>query len=139
MVASRGLELHYKQIPASKVHINALKAGIASNEIRKYLSSFARIIITSPIKTNNAVLAPGSYVLGLQEEKEGTGRWFFAVNDQASGKQLARLDPIFDTLAPAMCARVMTMELERRPGSNLLRITMKWGNLSISTKDALEL
>jgi hypothetical protein len=139
MISSRGLEIHYKQIPASKIQISALKAGTPSNEIRKFLSSFARITIKNPIKTSSTVLQPGNYLLGLQEEKMGSGHWFFAVVEPNSGKQLTKLDPIFESLTPTLCARVMTMELDRRPGSNLLKIKMKWGDFSVSTRDALEL
>jgi hypothetical protein len=139
MVASLGLEIHYKQIPATKIQISALRTGTPSTEIRNYLSSFARITLTNPLKTGSVTLQPGNYMFGLQEEKVGSGHWFFAVFEPASGRQLLRLDPVFDTLSPTMCARVMTMDIERRPGSNRFKIKMKWGDLSVTTRDTLEI
>lgn len=139
MVSSRGLEIHYKQIPASKIQIDSLRTGTASTAIRKYLASFARIVVANPIKTNSTTIQPGSYHLGLLEERPGSGRWFFAVIDITSGKSLLRLDPVFTTLSPEACARVMTLELDRRPGSNRLKFILKWGDLSVTTREMLEL
>jgi hypothetical protein len=139
MVSSKGLEIYYKQIPAAKIQISALKVGAPSTEIRKFLSSFARLTIKNPIKTTNTTLQPGNYLLGLQEDKQGSGRWHFSVIEPNSGRSIMKMDPIFESLTPTLSARVMTMELDRRPGSNLLKIKMKWGDLSISTRDAIEL
>lgn len=139
MVSSKGLEIYYKQIPAAKIQISALKAGAPSIEIRKFLSNFARLTIKNPIKTTTTTLQPGNYLFGLQEDRQGSGRWFFSVIEPASGRAVIKMDPIFESLTPTLRARVMTMELDRRPGSNFLRIKMKWGDLSISTRDAIEL
>ena len=139
MVASLGLEIHYKQIPATKIQIASLRTGTPSTEIRNFLSKFAQITLTNPLKTGTAVLQPGSYTLGLHEDKVGSGRWFFTVSELASGRQLLRFDPIFDTLRPTNCARVMTMEIDRRPGSNRFKIRMRWGDMSITTREALEI
>jgi hypothetical protein len=138
MVSSLGLEIHYKPIPASKIHIAALKAGTPSQEIRKFLTNFARLTLKTPIKSNNTLLQPGEYLLGLQEDRKG-GRWFFTVIEPLTGKTLTRLDPVFESLTPALTARVMTMELDRRPGSKQLKIKMKWGDLLITTRESLEL
>jgi hypothetical protein len=139
MVASLGLEIHYKQIPATQIQISSLRTGTPSTNIRNYLSSFARITLSNKLKSGSTVLQPGNYMLGLQEEKPGNGRWFFAILEPGSGRQLVKLDPVFDTLAPNLCARVMTMEIDRRPGSNRFKIKMKWGDLSITTKEMLEI
>jgi hypothetical protein len=139
MVASLGLEIHYKQIPATKIQISSLRNGNPSTEIRNYLSSFARITITNPMKINQTVVQPGNYMFGLQEEKLGSGRWFFTIQEAVSNRPMLRLDPVFDTLTPTACARVMTMEIDRRPGSNRFKIKMKWGDLSITTRDLLEI
>jgi hypothetical protein len=139
MVASLGLEIHYKQIPATKIQLASLRTGTTSTEIRNFLSSFARISLTNPLKTGSTTLQPGSYMLGLQEEKIGSGRWFFTIYEPGGGRQLLRLDPVFDTLSPTSCARVMTMDIDRRPGSNRFKIRMKWGDLSITTRDTLEI
>jgi hypothetical protein len=139
MVASLGLEIHYKQIPATKIQISSLLNGKPSKDIRNYLSSFARITITNPMKINQTVIQPGNYMFGLQEDKLGSGRWFFTIQEPVSSKPLLRLDPVFDKLNPTACARVMTMEIDRRPGSNRFKIKMKWGDLSITTKDLIEI
>jgi hypothetical protein len=139
MVASLGLEIRYKQIPANRLQIASIKTGAPSSEIRNYLTSFARLTITNPLKTNNTVLPPGNYNFGLQEDRTGSGNWFFYVIDPSTGRQFARLDPVFDTLNPAMCVRVMTMEIDRKPGTKSLKIKMKWGDLSVTTRDVLEL
>ncbi|MEW6730383.1 MAG: hypothetical protein AB1489_03490 [Acidobacteriota bacterium] len=139
MVASLGLEIHYKQIPASRIQVASLRNGTSSTEIRKFLARFARLNIANPIKTSNTTLPPGQYVLGLYEEKTGSGRWFFALQESSTGRQLTRLDPVMDTLTPALCARVMTMEIDRKPGSNRFKIKMKWGDLSLTTRETLEI
>jgi hypothetical protein len=139
MIASLGLEIHYKQIPATKIQITALRTGTPSTEIRNFLSSFARITLTNPLKTGSTTLQPGSYMFGLQEEKIGSGRWFFTVLEPASERLLLRLDPVINTLSPTMCAHVMTMEIDRKPGSNRFKIKMRWGDLSITTREALEI
>ncbi|KAF0247191.1 MAG: hypothetical protein FD167_3409 [bacterium] len=138
MISSRGLEIHYKQIPTSKIDTSALKLGNPNSETRKYLANFAHIVVKNPIKTNTTTLLPGNYNLGLQEERLGSGKWFFAITE-VNGRSLSRIEPVFESLAPAMCAHVMTLELDRKPGSNLLKIKMKLSDLSITTKDALEL
>lgn len=138
MISSRGLEIHYKQIPTSKIDTSALKQGNPNNELRKYLASFALISVKNPVKINTTNLLPGNYVLGLQEEKSGSGKWFFSINE-ATGKSLSRIEPVFEALSPAMCTHVMTLELDRKAGSNLLKIKIKMSDLSITTKDAFEL
>jgi hypothetical protein len=138
MISSRSLEIYYKQIPTSKIDTSSLKSGNPNNELRKYLANFARITVKSPIKTTSTTLSPGNYNLGFQEEKTGSGKWFFSISE-TNGKSVSRIEPVFEALSPAMCTHVMTLELDRKPGSNLLKIKMKLSDLSITTKDALEL
>lgn len=138
MVSSRGLEIYYKQIPTSKINTSELKSGKPSNEVRKYLANFARIVVKQPVKTNSVTLFPGNYSLGLEEEKLGTGRWLFFLTE-SNGKLVTRMEPVFEALPPAMSTHVITLELDRKAGSNLLKIRVKLSDLSISTKDALEL
>lgn len=138
MISSRGLEIYYKQIPTSKINTSELKSGTPSNEVRKYLANFARIIVKNPVKTNSVTLLPGNYSLGLKEEKIGTGKWLFSLTE-ASGKVITHMEPVFEALSPAMSTHVVTLELDRKAGSNLLKIRVKLSDLSISTKDALEL
>lgn len=138
MVVSRSVEIHYNQVPASKISTASLKNGTPSNEVRRFLSKVAKITIKTPVKAANLTIQPGNYLLGLQEEKHGTGKWFISLADN-EGREITRFEPIMESLTPAICTRVMTIELERRPGSNLLKIKIKCGDLSISMKDTLEL
>ena len=139
MVTSLGLEIHYKQVPATNIQTSSLRSGTASKEIRKFLAGFARISFTNPLKVGNSILHPGDYTLGLLEEKTGSGKWFFNVLEPETGHTLLRLEPVFDTLGPTTCARVMTMEIDRRAGSNKFKIKMRWGDLCITTKETLEI
>lgn len=139
MVTSLGLEIHYKQIPAAQIKTSSLREGTASKEIRKYLASFARINVANPLKIGNSTLHPGNYVLGLLEERIGSGRWHFNISEPQTGRAVMRLDPVFDKLGPASCARLMTMEIDRRPGSNKFKLKMRWGDLCVTTKETLEI
>ncbi|MBL8151271.1 MAG: hypothetical protein JNN15_15215 [Blastocatellia bacterium] len=139
MLASSGLEIHYKQLPASKIPAEALKSGTTKKDIRKYLSSFALISFRNPVKIANTTLQAGEYLFGLEESKEGTGKWFFSIYESSSRKYIMRLEPIFDTLTPANTAHVITMEINRRPGSNRFKIEVKLGSLSIATREAFEI
>ena len=138
MISSLSLEVHYKQIPTSKINTSNLKSGNTPREVRKYLESFARVIVKNPVKTTSLTLSPGTYNLGLQEEKSGTGKWLFTISE-TNGKAITSMEPVFETLSPAMCTHVVTLELERKPGSNLLKIRVKLSDLSITTRDFIEL
>ena len=53
MISSLSLEVHYKQIPTSKINTSNLKSGNTTREVRKYLENFARVIVKNPIKTTS--------------------------------------------------------------------------------------
>lgn len=139
MVSSLGLEVYYKPIPSSRIQVSTIRTGNSSKEIRKFLSGFARLSVKNPVKINTTTLSPGNYMLGLQEDKFGTGKWHCIIWEPKTSALVTKTEMLIESLTPTNCTRVMTMELDRKPGSNRLKIKMKWGDLSLTMRDVLEL